>query len=81
MKAIRQILYCDWDPIGVYRAGPEDEYDSCIGPVYHILSTSRSEQELTEVLQSFEMEATETTDDVVESVARKLLGLSLITDQ
>jgi hypothetical protein len=40
--AIRQVLYRDWDPIGVCGVAPEDEYDSYIGGVYRILSTSRS---------------------------------------
>lgn len=48
--SIRQILYQEWDPIGVAGSAPEDEYDSYIGPVYRILSGSRSEQELVEYL-------------------------------
>ncbi|MBU3950382.1 MAG: hypothetical protein KJ882_03245 [Proteobacteria bacterium] len=27
-KAIKSILLKDWDPIGIYRASPDDEYDS-----------------------------------------------------
>ena len=48
--SIRQILYREWDPIGVSGSAPEDEYDSYIGPVYRILSGSRSEQELIDFL-------------------------------
>src|SRR5262245_16961271 len=48
--SIRQILYHEWDPIGVAGSAPKDEYDSYIGPVYRILSGSRSEQELVEYL-------------------------------
>ena len=48
--AIRQILYRDWDPIGVHRAAPEDEYDSYIGGVYRILASSRSEEALIQFL-------------------------------
>ena len=48
--AIRQILYRDWDPIGVCGAAPEDEYDSYIGGVYRILAGSRSEEELVQFL-------------------------------
>jgi hypothetical protein len=48
--SIRQILYHEWDPIGVAGAAPEDEYDAYIAPVYRILAGSRSEQELCEFL-------------------------------
>jgi hypothetical protein len=48
--SIRQILYHEWDPIGVAGAAPADEYDSYIAPVYRILAGSRSEQELVEFL-------------------------------
>ena len=45
--SIRQVLYHDWNPIGVPGL-PEDECDSYIAPVYRILAGSRSEQELME---------------------------------
>ena len=48
--SIRQILYHEWDPIGVAVLAPGDEYDSYIGPVYRILAGTRSEQELVEFL-------------------------------
>src|SRR5437773_9776236 len=48
--AIRQILYRDWDPIGVSGAAPDDEYDSYIGGVYRILASSRSEEALIQFL-------------------------------
>ncbi len=48
--SIRQILYHDWDLIGVSGSAPEDEYDGYIAPVYRILVGSRSEQELCEYL-------------------------------
>ena len=55
-NSIRQILYREWDPIGVAGSAPEDEYDSYIGPVYRILSGNRSEQELVEFLFRTECE-------------------------
>ena len=55
----------------------EDEYDACIGPVYQILSTPRSEKKLVDVLRSFEMESTALADDVLESIARNLLAISI----
>jgi hypothetical protein len=81
--AIRQILYRDWSPIGFVGLLPKDEYDSYIGPVYRILASSRSEQELIEYLAR-------TGDDIVGAahtpsghyehlrpVARKLLELDV----
>jgi hypothetical protein len=52
--SIRQILYRDWDPIGVSGFAPEDEYDNYIAPVYRVLAGSRSEQELIELLHRTE---------------------------
>ena len=36
-EAIREVLYRDWDPLNVCDAGPKDEYDGSIGPLYHLL--------------------------------------------
>ena len=47
---IRQISYRDWDPMEIFSYGAEYKYDSCIGTVYQILSSSRSEKELIKVL-------------------------------
>ena len=55
--SIRQILYREWDPIGVSGSAPEDEYDSYIALVYRILTGSRSEQELIEFLCRTERDA------------------------
>lgn len=49
--AIREVLFCHWDPIGVRNfAGPEDEYDSYIAPVYRLLQSEASDKELAEYL-------------------------------
>ncbi len=49
--AIRQVLFRDWDPIGINEnPNLQDEYDAYITPVYRILSGSRSEQELVDFL-------------------------------
>ena len=50
--SIRQILFWEWDPIGIAdEEWPEDEYDAYIAPVYRILVSSRSEDDLIEYLQ------------------------------
>ena len=45
--SIRQILFRDWDPIGVSEV-PEaqDEYDSYVGGVYRLLASGASEDEI-----------------------------------
>ena len=50
-NSIRQVLFRDWDPIGVgENPALRDEYDTYIAPVYRILVGSRSEQEIVEFL-------------------------------
>ena len=78
--AIRQILYRDWDPTRVCGAAPEDEYDSYIGGVYRILSSSRSEDALIEFLAGA-VEGVhgsqESAPERLRSVAQKLLALDV----
>ncbi len=80
--SIRQVLYHDWNPIGVPDL-PEDEYDSYIAPVYRILSGSRSEQELVEYLFRTARDtigvACETAEHLeqMRPVARRLLELDV----
>jgi hypothetical protein len=79
-NSIRQILYHDWDPIGISGYGPDDEYDAYIGSVYRILSTSRSEQELIDLLDRTEHDtigvASERPDHL-RQVAQKLLSINV----
>jgi hypothetical protein len=81
--SIRQILYHDWDPIGVAGAAPEDEYDSYIAPVYRILAGSRSEQEICEFLFRTARNTIGVANNTVEHfelgrpIARKLLELDV----
>jgi hypothetical protein len=78
--AIRQILYREWDPIGVCGAAPEDEYDSYIGGVYRILATSRSEEALIQFLAGAAgnlVGSQESAPDDLRSVARKLMALDV----
>lgn len=78
--AIRQVLYRDWDPIGVCDAAPEDEYDTYIRGVYRILASSRSEDALIEYLAARESETMglePQSADRLRVVARKLLALDV----
>ncbi len=53
--AIGEVLMQHWDPIGVANI-PEarGEYDSYVGPVYRILASSRSKDELIDYLSHVE---------------------------
>lgn len=53
---IREVLYRNWDPIGVSGDSPDDEYDSYIGGVYRVLTGTRSISDLTEYLHLVEKE-------------------------
>jgi hypothetical protein len=81
--SIRQILYHEWDPIGVAGSAPGDEYDSYIAPVYRILAGTRSEQELVEFLfrtaHGTMGLACETTEhfEQLRPMARRLLALDV----
>jgi hypothetical protein len=78
--SIRQILYRDWDPIGVCDVGPEDEYDSYIGGVYRILATSRSEDALIDFLSKIEsdlMSSDPASRGPLRRVVKKLLALDV----
>lgn len=82
--AIRKVLIDDWDPIGV-RGVPEaiGEYDSYIGPVYQILSGSRSASDLVDCLERIEQEeiGVSTTEKSRRDVATKLLDLIVAFNQ
>ena len=78
---IRQVLFRDWDPIGVNaNVNLQDEYDAYIAPVYRILAGSRSEQELVDCLFKLEGESIGVqcnSPERLRRIARKLLELDV----
>ena len=56
MKQIHDVLWNDWDPIGVNDAAPEDEYDSYIGGVYRLLASGCGRDELVNHLLKLELD-------------------------
>ena len=43
--AVHEVLWRDWDPIGFYDWGPDDEYDSYVWPVIgKVMSGESAEQ-------------------------------------
>ena len=81
---IRQILRFDWNPINIEDL-PLDEYDSYIAPVYRILVSSRSEEDLIKYLDEtaaitiFGMPETssDVTREALRPIAKKLLALNV----
>jgi len=58
MNDIHDVLWNDWDPIGVRRlGGPEDEYDSYIGGVYHLLASGAPREQLTAMLRGIQTDS------------------------
>jgi hypothetical protein len=83
--AIRQVLFNEWDPIGVNN-NPEHvgEYDSYIAPVYRLLSTDSPEEEIIGLLYRTEkdkMGVLSATPEQLRPIAQKLLGLDIDLDQ
>jgi hypothetical protein len=48
-RAINAILWQDWDPIGC--GVPEDEYESCVWPVYKLLTDGAPREDVVAYLR------------------------------
>lgn len=84
MNDIRQILNDEWDPIGIKGFGPDDEYDSYIGTLYHLLTNRPSEEEIINLLYSFEttqMGSTIEDKENLRAVAKKLLEVNVFLNE
>ena len=80
-EAIRQVLFRDWDPVGVnYNANLHDEYDTYIAPVHTVLVGSRSEGELIDLLrrtECYEMGIASPQLERIRAVTMKLLAINV----
>lgn len=57
LERVEQVLWEDWDPIGVRDlGGPDDEYDSYAPTVLEMLLASATEEELVAHLHAIEVE-------------------------
>ena len=78
-ESIRQILWKDWDPIGINDSGPDDEYDSYVGGIYRLLASGASEYQIIERL--YQLETTSMgmngNREGLKSVAEKLMKLNV----
>jgi hypothetical protein len=77
--AIRQVLYRDWDPLGVCNAGPEDEYDAYIAPIYRLLVALPKKEEVMAELRRIENGSIGigTSEEALATAAEKLLALDM----
>jgi hypothetical protein len=80
-NSIRQILFYDWDPIGISKDSTwDDEYDAYIAPIYRILVGTRSEDEIVNRLLQMErdsMHGAREEREALRPVAQKLLELDV----
>ena len=82
MQSIRNILFHDWDPIGVNDLAPNDEYDRYIGGVYRLLVSQASNAEISEYLHLQEVTQMEMVTNLEhrKMVADKLMRLDVSLD-
>jgi hypothetical protein len=78
--AIREVLYRDWDPIGVCDAGPADEYDSYIAPIYRLLVSKPNKKDVAAELGKLEagpIGVGPAKEEALLPVAEKLLAIDV----
>lgn len=76
-RAINQILWRDWDPIGC--GVPEDEYESYVWPIYELLIGRKPRAEIEAYLRWAADEAitVSVADEKLQHVVDKLLALPI----
>ncbi|MBA3034900.1 MAG: hypothetical protein FP814_00235 [Desulfobacterium sp.] len=80
MKRIHDVLWKDWDPIGVNDDGPDDEYDLYIGGIYRILLGNPTESELIDHLYHIETETMGLpfhNKELLRHIAQKLMEIDV----
>jgi len=83
MESIRCILFEDWDPIHVGdNEKLRDEYDSYIAPVYRLLVSNASAEEITDYLFKLEHDLgmPAKSKEHLPPIVRKLQGLNVRLD-
>lgn len=78
MSEVDQILWDEWDPIGVSDL-PRDEYSSYVGPIVTLLLRKADDDEIAAHLEQFEKVMMECSrgDDVRRKVASLLTKIRL----
>src|SRR5215475_3807442 len=72
-------LWCQHDPIGVRpgAGGPDDEYDSYLGPTLRLLESGASLQKIVDYLTSVEVDHMGSTDTPAALLRRKVFAAQL----
>ncbi len=78
-ESIRQILFYDWDPIGINDIGLDDEYNSYVGGIYRLLASGASEYQIIERLYQLETISMglDGNRERLKKVAEKLMKLNV----
>jgi hypothetical protein len=79
-RVIGEILYRDWDPIGVCGTGPKDEYDAYIGRIYRLLVSRPSWEIVANELIKIEKDHMGfdcVREGSLQGVAKKLLSINV----
>lgn len=78
-ESIRQVLFSEWDPIGVNDSAPDGEYDSYIGGIYRLLASGANKDVVADHLRKLEIERMEmpTSSEHRSLIAAKLLALDV----
>lgn len=78
-ESIRQILFYEWDPIGINDVGLDDEYNSYVGGIYRLLASGADEYKIIEHLHQLETTSMHSNGsrDRLKSVAEKLMKLNV----
>jgi hypothetical protein len=57
IPAVHDVLWNDWDPIGVHDAGPGDEYDGYVAEVMRLLESGASRDTIMDHLADCESDS------------------------
>ena len=55
-KSVDEILWNEWDPIGVNNVAPRDEYQSYVPEIFSFLIQNRTDKEIADRLSKIENE-------------------------
>jgi len=78
LTAVKDILFREWNPIGVNSFAPDNEYDSYTPTVVNLLLSGADEYKLASRLSEFQrvsMGMTVIDEELHRRVARRLIGL------
>jgi hypothetical protein len=79
--AIREILFHDWDPLSVGgNVRLREEYDSYIAPIYRLLTTAPSREDVARELKKIESESMgfdQASEAALLPVADRLLSIDV----